>query len=179
MKKLSVFLALLLAATVLVSCTGAKTNTGPNGNSAKTGLIEPEQLISKAEAAQLLGEVVKDGEKSEKAAVGQKTVFYAPANESAKNYIQISLTQSAFLNSTSNTPQSIYATMKENLKDASKTMKVDGIGSEYFFGTSGLHVLCNGYYISIMAGNSGKTEVQALMGEAAKTACRNLAQLLK
>jgi len=60
-------------------------------------MIEPKQLISKVEAAQLLGEPVKDGMTDEKPALGMKICFYAAENSASKSYLQIAVVQSAML----------------------------------------------------------------------------------
>ncbi len=180
MRKWSVCLAALIVSAVLLSgCSGAKAPAGANSTNQSAKLVEPEQLISKSEAAQLLGEAVKEGEKKEQPAVGQKLSFYAPLNDSTQTYVQIAVTQTAFMNNKNNTPESLYNSTKANINDSTKAMKVDGIGNEYFFGTAGLHILTDGYYLVIMTGNSNKPEIRTLMGEAAKIACKNLKNLIK
>ena len=56
-------------------------------------MIEPKQLISKEEAAQLLGEVVKDGSVDEKLIMGMKVCFYPAENSSSKGYLSITVIQ--------------------------------------------------------------------------------------
>jgi len=60
-------------------------------------MIEPKQLISKDEAAQLLGEPVKDGMTDEKPVLGMKICFYAAENPASKSYLQIAVVQSGML----------------------------------------------------------------------------------
>jgi len=60
-------------------------------------MIEPKQLISKEEAAQLLGEPVKDGMTDKKPVLGMKICFYAAENSASKSYLQIAVVQSGML----------------------------------------------------------------------------------
>jgi len=145
----------------------------PAGN-----IIEPEQLISRQEAEQLLGEAVKEGEKKEQPVVGQKICFYDAQNEDSLSFLQISITQSAFIKSSSQTPESIYAATKEALFDAGEQRSVGGVGNEYFFGTPGLHILKDGYYLCIAAGNSDSSKVQQVLEQAGALAVANLEKAL-
>lgn len=153
----------------------------PADNSKDTpsaGIIEPEQLISKQEAEQLLGEAVKPGEKSEQAVVGQKICFYGVQNGDSGNFLQISITQTAFMKNDSQTPESIYTTTKEALIETGEQRQIDGVGDEYFFGTPGLHILKDGYYLCIAAGNSDDDKVQQVLEQTGVLAVRNLEKAL-
>lgn len=68
-------------------------------------IIEPKQLISKEEAAQLLGEPVKDGMTDEKPVLGMKICFYTAENSASKSYLQIALVQSGMLQQGQEQPQ--------------------------------------------------------------------------
>jgi len=68
-------------------------------------MIEPKQLISKVEAAQLLGEPVKDGITDEKPVLGMKICFYAAENPASKSYLQIAVVQSGMLQQGQGQPQ--------------------------------------------------------------------------
>lgn len=141
-------------------------------------IIEPEELISQQEAEQLLGKSVSQGEKSEQAVVGQKIYFYDTQTDDPPSYLQISITQAAFMENAGQTPESIYAAIKEALIETSGQEQVDGIGSEYFFGTPGLHIFKDGYYLCIAAGNSGNEKVRQALGQAAALAIGNLEEAL-
>ncbi len=55
--------------------------------------IEPNQLISKEEAAALLKEAVKDAVTTEQSSLGLKTGFYAPEKSDSKSYLEIVVMQ--------------------------------------------------------------------------------------
>ena len=78
----------------------------------------------------------------------------------------------------SNTPESIYQTTKEALVETGEQMEVAGIGSEYFFGTPGLHILTDGVYLNIAAGNADDAKVQEILKNAGALAVKNLQALL-
>jgi hypothetical protein len=140
----------------------------------QAAVIEPEQLISKEEAAGIAGDV-KDGKKTEQKAVGQKICFYETAN--ASDFLQISLTQTAFMDNDFNTPESIYMTTKDAVADEEQDT-ADGIGDEYFFGTPGLHILYKDYYICIAAGSSDSAKVRDMLKQAGALAVSNLDAIL-
>jgi hypothetical protein len=141
-------------------------------------IIEPGQLISRQEAEQLLGEAVKEGEKKEQPVVGQKICFYDVQNEDSRSFLQISITQTAFMKSGGQTPESIYSATKEALIETGKQRSIDGVGDEYFFGTPGLHILKDGYYLCIAADGSDDGKVQQLLEQAGALAVANLEKAL-
>jgi len=151
----------------------ASQESAPAGN-----IIEPEQLIAKQEAEQLLGEAVGEGEKKEQPVVGQKIYFYDAQNEDSDGFLQISVTQLAFMKSSSQTPESIYAATKEALIETGEQRSIGGVGDEYFFGTPGLHILKDGYYLCIAAGNSDNGKVQEILEQAGALAVANLEKAL-
>lgn len=137
-------------------------------------LIEPEQLISSEEAAQLLGEAVTDGDKTEQEVVGLKICNYEAQDENSFRFLQISITQQAFMPNDVNTPASLY----ESTVGAFESEAVEAIGDEAAFATPGLHIMSDGYYISIAAGNSDDEAVRAILLEAGALAVQNLKNLL-
>ena len=155
------------------SAPAASEDNTPSGT-----IIEPEQLISKQEAEQLLGEAVKEGEKKEQPVVGQKICFYDAQNEDSESFLQISITQEAFMKSGSQTPESIYETTKEALIETGEQRSISGVGDEYFFGTPGLHILKDGYYLCIAADNSDNSKVQEILDQAGALAVANLKKAL-
>jgi len=134
-------------------------------------LIEPEQLISNDEAAQLLGEAAKVGDKTEQAVVGLKAVMYEAADKNSFEFLQISLTQQAFMPENGQTPQTIY---DEIIAAFDGGEKVDGIGNTAVFATPGLHIMASGYYISIGAGNLNDEAVRETLKQAGALAVKNL-----
>ena len=118
MKKLTCIAAILLCVVFFISgCSNNESQSAstqlPGGGSQspsasaasgqqsseqqqQTGgqMIEPKQLISKVEAAQLLGETVKDESSEEQPMLGMKICFYAAENNASKSYLQIAVVQS-------------------------------------------------------------------------------------
>ncbi|MGI5919830.1 MAG: hypothetical protein ACOX8N_09325 [Christensenellales bacterium] len=141
-------------------------------------IIEPEQLISRQEAEQLLGEAVREGEKKEQPVVGQKICFYDAQNEDSRSFLQISITQTAFMKNNSQTPESIYATTKEALIETGGQRSINGVGDEYFFGTPGLHILKDGYYLCIAADGPDDDKVHQVLEQAGALAVENLEKAL-
>lgn len=137
-------------------------------------LIEPEQLISKEEAATLLGEAVKDGEKTGQQVVGQKICVYEAEDENSFRFLQISLVQQAYMPDNGMTPNSTY----EATVGAFDGDEVDGIGDKAVFATPGLHIMAEGYYISIAGGNSDDDAVRAVLKEAGMLAVKHLKEIL-
>ena len=138
-------------------------------------LIEPEQLLSKEEATSLIGETVKDGEKSEQAVVGLKICMYEAADENSFRFIQISLTQQDFMPENGQTPEAIYRGVVSGFDGGEK---VDGIGDEAVFAVPGIHITADGYYIVIGAGNSDDEAVREVLKKAGSLAVANLKKLL-
>lgn len=190
MKRITAILIALIFAASLAACSGgaaqpsgsapAQEQQGASGQASEapaegqSAVIEPEQLISKEEAASIAGDV-KDGEKNEQPAVGQKICFYDAADGSG--YLQISLTQTAFMANDFNTPESIYMTTKDAVADEEQ-VTADGIGDEYFFGTPGLHILYKDYYICLAADSSDSAKVQEMLKQAGALAVKNLDAIL-
>ena len=149
-------------------------------NTADTAIaIEPEQLLSQDEVSALLGEPVKQVEKSQMETVGQKIALYDPAEDGSFLFLQISLSQvSSMPSGSSITPEEIYGSSKAAL-DETSDFAVSDIGDDCFSGTPGLHILYKGYYIVIGAGNTNDETVQAVLLEAGKLAVANLSALLQ
>lgn len=177
MKKLCLVISVLSAIALLAACSGGaaqKPGASTPAQVSEKAVIEPEQLISKEEAAQLVGDV-KDGEKTEQPVVGQKIMFYETTG--GEGFLQISLTQQAFMATSGNTPASIYLGTKDAV--ASEFAETaEGLGDEYFFGTPGLHILYKGYYIVIAAGNSDDPAVRSVLKQAGALAVGNLDKIL-
>ncbi len=184
MKRLFIAMALLIGALLIVSgCSGASTSNAQTQqpdqtDSAQSAVIEPEQLISAYDAAQLLGEPVKVGEKTDNAAVGQKIVYYEAQDADSFQSLQISVTQKAFMNNDNSTPLSIYNTTKDAVDETADDRTVNGVGGAYFFGTPGLHILYGDYYLCIAAGNSSDEGVQEILAQSGALACQNLDAIL-
>ena len=135
-------------------------------------LIEPCQLISKTEAEELIGESMLDAEKSENEVVGLKLCFYESLAEESDRFLQVSLTQQAFMPEGDLTPKFLFESIKENFED--ELMILDGIGEEAFIATPGIHILSGDYYIEIGVGNTSDDANIEILKKAGKKAVDNL-----
>lgn len=77
------------------SASGGQQASGQEQSGSQ--MIEPKQLISKEEAAQLIGEAVKDGSVDEQQMLGMKICFYPAENSSSKSYLSIAVIQQGSL----------------------------------------------------------------------------------
>jgi hypothetical protein len=184
MKKSMVLLACLVCTAILASCAvgSGSPDTGSTENqSVQTHLvtvvdahgnpIEPGQLISKEEAAQLLGQNVQDMQKSENPEAGQELVQYNGTNAFIHAYLEIVISQQI--------PEGMSQTAGEQADTAAGTDQlVEGIPSKYIFHTPGLHILSYGYYLVIDSGNFHDTIVHQRLIQAGTLAVNNLKNLL-
>lgn len=193
MRKISFIVAVVFCMLLLFGCAGgtepaasadavfsepeaSAAQTGGDAAQAQTGagnVIEPEQLISAEEAERLLGEPVLDGDKKEQPAVGQKTCIYGAQDSESKYFLQVSVTQQSFMDG-SQTPESIYKAIKDAVADPSDQPEVPGIGNEYFIGAPGLHILTDGVYLVISAGNTDDEKTREILKSAGSLAVENL-----
>lgn len=152
-------------------------NSFPATENAKTGkLLEPEMLISKDEAEEILAESVQNGKKSETAVVGMKLCMYNAANPSSNQYLQVSLTQDSFIAPGGVNTETIYRELKKMFAN-SKT-DVTELGNEAFIATGGLYLFKDGYYIMISAGNNIKNDQTiAILKAAGKKALDKLEKI--
>lgn len=141
-----------------------------------TAVIEPEQLISEEEAVLLLG-VAVEIKKSENEAVGQKLCFYSEALQDSGAFLQIGITQQAFMpEGSANTPQSIFDTTKEEF--GGESAAVDGPGDETILVTGGYYIMCEGYMLQISAGNTDDPQTIAMLDAASDIAVNNLREII-
>jgi hypothetical protein len=117
-------------------------------------LFEPCKLISKVEAEEIMGTALKEGQYSENKLVGQKICLYEAADSDSFAFLQISLTQDAFMApkvlASGQSAKTIFSSIKDAFPDRES---VGGIGDDAFLATPGLHVLKGDYYLTIGAGN--------------------------
>ena len=165
------FFAFILVFSLMLSGCTADTRTKKEP---EHRLIEPCALISKSEAATLLGEPVKNAEKSEQQAVGMKLCMYNPVDDNSMRFLQITLTQPGFMPPNGQTPSSIFHALKTGLSE--KQLILEGLGDEAFIATGGIYILKGEYYISIGAGNIDRPEIQERLKAAGKKALGNLAE---
>jgi hypothetical protein len=177
-------LALLMFCMILLAagCGGSsKTATQGESGAAKDtgtvkGLVDPQTLLTKAEAETLLGQPVKEPElKDTKNPMGQKLVFFSAVSDKALTFIQISLVQNEGMSKTLRDQKydvkQLYTDTKKGLND---TKDVAGIGDEAFWGTNGLHILKGSFYINISVGNTSKAENLELAKKVAEKAMPRL-----
>ena len=163
--------AFVLACGLLFN--GCKADTGTKSQTAR--LIEPCELITKTDAETLLGEPVKEAEKSEKKAVGMKLCMYNPQHEDSWAFLQVTFTQPAFMPENGLPPSEIFHTIKDAMSE--NRTDLTGYGDEAFIATGGLYILIDERYISIGAGNIDRPQIQERLKAAGKTALNNLAKL--
>ncbi len=171
----------LCTVLLFAGCGGNSTRqpeTG-GGNTAvqqqASKIIEPCQLITQEEAAQLLGEAVNPAEKSEQKVVGMKLCLYSPASGEPIPFLQVSLTQDAFFPPGGVGTASIYNSLKDNFKGM--RTDVEGVGDDAFITTGGIYIMADGYYIQIGAGNTSNAAIRARLVEAGKMAVAKLKTL--
>lgn len=144
-------IVLLVVAVFLVSCESKQGKK--EAGSAK--IIEPAQLLSKEDVKSLTGVDFGVCEVKEQPVVGQKLCVYDKGN----SMVQVGLSQVAFMDKktldSGSTPESIYKTTKEAFTGAET---IAGVGDDNFLAPPGLHILKNGYYITISLGMSNDKE---------------------
>lgn len=167
----------LCAVLLFTGCSGndpEKTDIG-SGNPAveqqASKLIEPCNLITAEDAATILGEAVKPAEKSEKQVVGMKLCMYNAQSDSME-FLQVTLTQDAFMQPGGIPTASIYKSLKDNFEGM--RTDIEGVGDEAFISTGGIYIMSDGYYIQIGAGNTSKESVRNRLIEAGKMAVAKL-----
>jgi hypothetical protein len=152
MKRLwSGFIVLLAVSVLLVSCDRKQGST----ETASATLIEPATLISKEDAKALAGVDFGECAVTEQPVVGQKLCVYDKGN----SFLQVGLSQAAFMDkktlASGSTPESMYKTTKEAF---TKAESIAGVGDDNFLAPPGLHILKNGYYITISLGMANDKE---------------------
>ena len=188
-KTVLVFVIILICSTLLGACQNAEhavstaeSNTSEKQESSenettRADIIEPEELISKDEAEAILGMSVANGEKSENEVTGQKICFYDGVNNDINGFLQISISQEAFLPSSSYMDiEDIFTSIKDMFSES--LIPIDGLGDDAFLASGGYYILYRGYFISIYSGNTEKAEVLNRLDEASHIALNNLDALI-
>jgi hypothetical protein len=172
-------LAILLSLVFLLGACGSKSS-GSNENNVADRIIEPYEVISHEEAEELLGITLEAAKDSGSEAVGLRIAYY----DAEWGYLQISITQQSAMPATqTQTPEDVFYGTKKMLVDTLE--EVDGIGEEAFF-EHGLHILQDGYYITIMMAKYNEDILkmenlvtQEMYLEAGRLAVENLKRLSK
>jgi len=110
---------------------------------AESMTIEPTLIITREDAKALTGVSFDECVVKEQPAVGLKLCVY----EKDDAFLQLGLTQPK--KGEKNTPESIYNSIKGAFKDAAK---IEGLGDDNFIAPPGLHIMKDGYYITISLG---------------------------
>ncbi|GAK57504.1 hypothetical protein U27_04471 [Candidatus Vecturithrix granuli] len=143
-------------------------------------IIEPCALISKQEAEKLIGEQLKDAEIREQEKVGLKLCLYDSVQDNLNKSLQISVTQSAFMDKktleSGQSPKSIFESLKANFEEE---LTKENIGDDAFIATTGIHIFKSGYYIVINVGNISPEPNRDILRNAGKLAVENLEQFIK
>lgn len=95
--KYHLFIMVLILACIpeLSGCAADTQETAQDitaSQPAQQTLIEPCELITKPDAETLIGEPVKEAEKSEQQVVGMKLCMYNPQHEDSWAFLQVTLT---------------------------------------------------------------------------------------
>ncbi|HDQ41624.1 MAG TPA: hypothetical protein ENN39_11440 [Desulfonatronum sp.] len=179
MQRLLPTLIILVIVSGLFACGDQSQNAavGSTLRKHKDRIVQPEELISRQEAESLMGTQFKECEKSEQAAVGQKSCLYESYD--ANTFFQIALIQdTAFTDEMLQFQDAatIFTTTKNMLAD---TATEESVGDEGFIATPGIHVLKGNHYLTIAIGSIDDEANRAILQEAGKTAVENLEKLVQ
>ncbi len=146
----------LVAICMMLTCSqlcGCDSTSKEKAGSVGGKMIEPAMIITKEDAKALTGVSFGECTVKEEPRVGLKLCVY----EKDEAFLQVSLTQIAFMNKESreagNTPVSIFKAIKSAFPDAAK---IDGIGDDNFLVPTGLYILKGQYSIYVSFGLMAK-----------------------
>ncbi len=182
MKRTVVIMLIYVLLAVLAAGCSEDDNNGKNNTSDKSAIsgpvIEPEQLIAKEAAEELIGAAVANVQKSEQETVGMKQCIYEFSGEAADRFLQVTLNQRAFMKNPNPaiTPKSMFEVIKDNFEE--ELVVIEGIGDEAFIATPGLHVLAGDYYMVIAVGNTSDEKNRDILKAAGAKAVENLELLI-
>ena len=142
MRKIFINAALVVLVITLLSGCDSKDNGKSGGAGSK--VIEPAMIISREDAKALTGVVFDECTVTEQPVVGLKLCVY----EKDDAFLQLGLTQATDMKG-GNTPESIYSSIKGGFKDAAT---IEGVGDDNFIAPPGLHIMKDGYYITVSLG---------------------------
>ncbi len=178
-------LTVLFLAVLIFMTTGCSSETNSNAADQKkpaqkssNKLIEPCELITQAEAEEIMGVVFKEGKYSDQEMVGQKICFYETVDENSFVFFQISLTQNAFISpkifASGQSTQTMFSAIKKAFPDGEI---INGTGDDAFIAPPGIHILYGDYYMTLGAGNINKNRDK--LNIASAKAMANLEAALK
>jgi hypothetical protein len=175
MRPIQITAAALLAALSIQGCGNPQQD--PAGEAASPpaqAAIDPCDLITRDDAAQLLGEPMLEGERREEGRVGMTLCLYNPADPDSLGFLQVSINQPGGA-SFGVSPAQIFQDIRDAMSDGRTDLA--GLGEAAFIATGGIYVLQGERMISIGAGNTSRPEVQARLRSAAQIALGRLQQL--
>jgi hypothetical protein len=142
MKKLFINAALVVLVITLLSGCDSRDKDKSGGTGSK--VIEPAMIITREDAKAITGVSFDECAVKEQPAVGLKLCVY----EKDGAFLQLGLTQATNMKG-GNTPHSIYSSIKGGFKDVAK---IEGLGDDNFIAPPGLHIMKDGYYITVSLG---------------------------
>lgn len=163
----------------LISCSKSTTKINEASSKPKTvgnKVVEPEEIISKDEAASLLDTSVDEPKKSVQPSVGVKLNMYNSKDGNHLKFLQIGVTEEAFFDKKTLAAGQNSKTIFEGLKIgfAKESKKVANLGDDAFFSPLGIHILSGNYYITIAVANPKSPSSTELLEKAGKLAVENL-----
>ncbi len=221
MKRVVSLLSLLLVVIFFVTaCESPQESQSPSqsqggspsgGQSQSPGqsaaqAIQPKQLISKDDAAKLLGESLKEGVEGKGDFPGMNTCFYAPGKPDSKSYLMIAILQKGESEGQQGggqqsggqqsggqqsggqqsggqqggqqqlSPKKVFEALKKVFSDPNQSM-TGFIGDDKFLMSPGMGILSGESCIYISVGSSDPAKAQQLLKQAAELAVTNLKRI--
>jgi hypothetical protein len=105
------------------------------------------------EVEEIMGEKMKAGTLREQKATDMKLCLYEAADDNSFGILQVSIIQGQSAKET-------FSMMENNFPDHEM---IDGIGDYAFIATPGIHILKNGCYLTIAAGNLNRNRDKVLV----------------
>lgn len=116
-------------------------------------IVDPCDLITHMEVEEIMGEKMKAGTLREQKATDMKLCLYEAADDNSFGILQVSIIQGQSAKET-------FSMIKNNFPDHEM---IDGIGDYAFIATPGIHILKNGCYLTIAAGNLNRNRDKVLV----------------
>ena len=159
-KSLVFLLSLVLTASLFLAGCGAKTDessTGPATPSLETGSFDVSKLLTREEAATILGEAVNPAKITlPDITPAQGHLLFFDTASANGNYLQVGvIPDSAELAAINQTAELLYTTTRDQI--VQNGISVEGIGDEAVWGTKPnfLYILKEPYYITIAVSGNG------------------------
>lgn len=143
--------------------------------------VDPQKLISRAEAEQLVGNALKDPDKDKINGIPSEGMTFCLYDTEATNgrFLQVSVFQRT--ETYNGDPRAVFDALKTPAANSTAQpaiAAVSGVGDEAFIADPGLHMMYKGYYILIAVGDPRDPANQEILKAAGKKAAENLDKLL-